>query len=153
MANTRHYDAKISADAGLLLPTSAAAGKIAVSDASGNFEWKTLVINTYHAYVIEGAITVVKFLPFFIEPDASEQKVQLIKAVYKIKEGTSATLLIKKNAETAGEFKEMKAEKAKGETKPAAVTVVEGDELTPEVTAVSGSPIGLSLMLVLAHTL
>jgi hypothetical protein len=153
MTNVRPVEFTPQFNGGAILPASAGTGKILVSNSEGKMEWQTITFDSYHTYTIKGAVGVEALLPMFIYPSSAESKIVLVRVAYKIKEGTSATLLVKKNAGTAGEFKEMKAEKAKGSTKPAGVEFAEGDELTPEITEVSGSPKGLSLQIILAHTL
>lgn len=152
MANVRIINWLASFAGGLRLPSGAGAGKIAVSDASGNVEWKTLLYVERAAYIVDGAVAVKAWEPFFVEKASSDVQVQLVRARYKIASGTSATLSIKRNGSAASGFTGLEAKPTAAVTEPTAITVAEGDELLPEVTAVSGSPAGLTFQFVLLHT-
>lgn len=153
MANVRGVNWLASFVAGLRIPTGAGAGKIAVSDASGNVEWRTLLYVEPRAYIVDGAVGVKAWEPFWVEKASSDVQVQLVRARYKIASGTSATCTIKRNGSNATGFTGLSAAPTMAVTEPTAITVAEGDELLPEVTAVSGSPVGLTFQFVLLHTL
>lgn len=154
MTNVRPFEYLANFVAGIRIPTSAGAGKIAVSDASGNVEWKTLLYIERATYIIDGPITVKKWEPFPVEKATSDTKVVLLRARYKIGSGKSATLTIKQNGSNITGFEGLKAEKGSFvKTEPTAVELAEGDELLPEITAISEAPENLSFSFAIAHTL
>lgn len=153
MTNVRPFEFIASFIAGARIPTGAGAGKIAVSDASGNIEWKTLLYIERAAYIIDGAVVVKKWEPFFVEKATSDTACSLLRVRSKLGAGTSAKVTVKQNGTNVTGFTSLSVTKTKTAEEPTAVTLAEGDELLPEVTEIAAAPENMTFQFVIAHTI
>lgn len=109
-----------------------------------------------HTFVVSGAVMAavgqVDYInPFFVKVPAS-QTVKLISARHRINSGTSATVKVQINGSDAAGFTGMVVGTTAGDTDPADITLSNNDLVSLVVTAVSGSPLNMSVTLFFEYT-
>lgn len=119
---------------------------------------------TVHTYAVAEAVAVPSgtfdYLPPFRVAKTSAQTTKLARVEYRLNNGSAAnsvTLDVKVNGATASGFGALVAGGAShlaawAETDPTDLTLADRDEVAVVVTAIAGSPSGLSVTLVLEHT-
>lgn len=107
-----------------------------------------------HTWAISGAIAVPSAGTNFIPPmtvfAGDTQAVDMV--YYSIRAGTSVTFDLKKNGTNMTGFTSLSATTTPAQTNPADVALTSGDSIAPVVSAVSGSPDGLSISVIIKHT-
>jgi hypothetical protein len=145
----RVFEPKIEAVGGLLVPASAAAGKILTSDASGNATWaepatKKFVVE--HSWVLQGAVAEGIVPGISIRVSAGNTK-KLIAVEYETESGEAEFELRRRKGTGADAavtgFTAITAKSEPGETEPAAVELASKDYLRLKVTKLTTSPKGL----------
>lgn len=124
-------------------------------------EWLTVsstvkkTFRTLHTFSEPSEITVKNIPGFFVSRDAN-QKTKLLKVVYKVESGGKVKFRIQKNGADIAGFgtaeAPLVAETATKHDEPGTVELAEEDLLTIVISAVEGSPVGLTATVVLEHT-
>lgn len=160
MANTRRLGYTVRLDSGLIIPASAAEGKVLTSDASGNATWQVRPKKPYiigHTWVWRRAEAVaVETVDGPLIRLASGEELSLVSVDYKIFEGTEVEFkLQKKNGAGAAEdittYTALKAKTTQTNT-ASAKALVAADELLLVIIAITGAPKGLRVTLNFEHT-
>lgn len=156
----------ISMDINGLINESSPNGYIAMYDTSAGAHRKVLIDNLPntgtkkvrigHTWGISGEIKVASgdldFInPFFVS-QASGQSSNLVSCKYKINNGTSATVSLKRNDIDIAGYTGVSVGMVEGTTDASDVTLADGDKLSLVVTAVSGNPLNLSFTVFIEHT-
>lgn len=125
-------------------------------------EWLTAsqvvkkTFRTIHTFSEPSEITVKNIPGFFVSKDAN-QTTKLLKVIYKIESGGTVKFRIQKNGADIAGFGTAEAPlQAKPETKtdePGAVALAENDLMSIVISAVESSPAGLTVTVVLEHTI
>jgi hypothetical protein len=119
-------------------------------DVTVNASAKT--VRAAHTWAISGAVAVGASLSMFVSL-AAGQTANIASAKYKIGAGTSVTVSVRKNGVDVTGFTGLSVTTTAASTDPANVALAEGDDLSLNITAVSGVPTGLSFTLFLEHTI
>jgi hypothetical protein len=107
-------------------------------------------VRVSHTWAIAGTVAVSASLSMFVSL-AAGQTAKAVAARYKIGAGTSATISVRKNGVDMTGFTALSATTTAATSNPTDVTLAEGDELSLNITAISGAPTGLSFTLFLEH--
>jgi hypothetical protein len=113
-----------------------------------NFRGLTSTTRIGHTWAISGEISVpsgdTDFInPFFVSL-ASGQKMNLVKARYRINSGTSATVKLQKNGVDIAGFTGISVTTTTANTDPADIPLADDDQIALVVTAVAGTPTNMS---------
>ena len=93
------------------------------------------------------------YLPPFFEPVDSNSMKRLVSVRYAIRAGTSVTFAVTQNGSAVSGLSSLSATTTPAATVPGALpAVVDGDQFAVVVSAVSGSPDGLSVTLIFETT-
>lgn len=127
--------------------------------ASGVMTWSLpLTLTNYfsHTWTVDGEVTVQDLMNHAMYI-ASGRTVKLIACTYEIESGTSATFKLKKRSgdgaygDITG-FTSLSCTTTYTRTEPTAVTLADDDVITPEITAVSGTPTDMYITLHFSET-
>lgn len=117
----------------------------------------THVFRSIHTWLVSGSVVVpsgaVAYLPPSIASVSTGETLQIVEARYVIRSGTSVTVSVQKNGSTITGGGSISVTTTKASTTPTATALVAGDDFAPVVTAVSGSPDGMSFTIVVEHTI
>jgi hypothetical protein len=135
-------------------------GQVLTADAASTagFKWssRTAVFETSHTWTIGGAIAVPSGDTNFINPmfvaALSGDTVTLDSVRYKINSGTSVTFKMQVNGSDATGFTGISCTTTAASTNPTDVALSNNDVLVPVVTAVSGSPVNMTITAYLHHS-
>lgn len=92
------------------------------------------------------------FIPPFIISLRTGQTAKIVKVLYKINGGTSATVKLQKNGSDLTGFTAIEVKTEKATTDPTDQAIADADVIALVVTAVSGSPKNLSFAVIVEHT-
>lgn len=155
MANKRGFEHIIQVLGGLLIETSAGAGKVLTSDAEGNATWKAVAKKKYdtsHSWVwrrgeevaaetIDGPVVVL----------ASGEEQIAFRVDYKIASGTEVTFKLQRSGSDITGFTGLVAKTEAKHTEPTPVALTAGDEITLVVSSPVGTPKGLRVAFTIEH--
>lgn len=112
-------------------------------------------IRTSHTFAVGGTIAVPSGATDFIPPMyvslGAIETAKIVKVLYSIQSGTSATCKVQKAGVDVTGLTGLAVTTTPGSTTPTAATVAEGDSIAVVVTAVSGAPTNLSFTVILEH--
>lgn len=150
---TRVSKSKIQAEQGLQVGTSSTAGHVlTATDTSGNTALQakpSYTFRTYHTFCMEPILTTVN--PSFFIAEPSGQVSSIVYARHAISSGTSATWTLNKNGSAASATYTGVATTTTATSTTNTVALADNDLLTLDVTAVSGSPVLLTVTVVIEH--
>ncbi|HUC87792.1 MAG TPA: hypothetical protein VMR95_01425 [Candidatus Binatia bacterium] len=135
---------------------TASANQVLTASSGSAASWAAIPTITFtegHNYSVSGAIAVpsgaTNFLPPFFEPVASGITKTLIDVRYVIRAGTSVTFQVTQNGSAVGGLSALSATTSPTTTPPSSPPSVSNyDEFAVVVTAISGTPDGLSVTLI-----
>ena len=107
-----------------------------------SYEAQTMAIPriTGHTWAPLGEVKATETFGIHVVRLATGEEKKLVRADYSLKEGTSCTVKVLRNGTEATGFGALSVTSAGGSTAPTAIKLEEGDKLSIEVTAVSGTP-------------
>lgn len=113
----------------------------------------SLAFYTTHTWTVPGAFNAAMFLvPFFVGKTGT-QVVEVVRAKHQISGGTSATVTLQRNGVAlTGVWAGISVTTTATETDGDDEALADGDKLSLEVNAVSGSPINMTFSVILRHT-
>lgn len=108
-----------------------------------------------HTWVTPNAVTVpsgtTDLIPPMLVTIPAGKTAKLLSVRYAIAGGTSATIKLQRNGADITGYTGLSATTTPAQANAADVTLADGDRLQPIVTAVSGSPVGLSVSIVIEY--
>ena len=150
MAQTRKIQYEPEFESSIIVPTSAAAGKTAISSSSGKIEWKQKNKTIGHSWVIAGKVENESFPGIYIRLATNEEQ-KLVACKYSIIEGTKVILELKRNGSGATGFTSLECTGTAAEKEPTAISLSTGDFLQLVTKEGSGTPKGLSFTAFIEH--
>jgi hypothetical protein len=109
----------------------------------------TKIFNTVHTWAIGAEVTTTMTISPFFFSKAAGQTSRIVKVIYKIASGTSVTAAISQNG--SGIVNAMNVTTTKVSS-PQNITLADEDLLSLSVSAVSGTPKGMTVTVVIEHT-
>ena len=108
-----------------------------------------------HTWVVPNAVTVpsgtTDAIPPMIITVPTGKTAKLLSMQYRLLGGTSATFSLQRNGSNIIGFTNIVVGTGTAITNPTDITLAESDRIQPVITAVSGSPVGLSISIVIEY--
>lgn len=153
MAQKRKIQYQPEFASSIVIPTSAGAGKILVSNSEGKAEWKSITIRVPSTYGIRGIIPATSW-PLLWSSIGTTEEQKLVKVRYKLAAGTSVFCEVLHNGTPITGLTALEAVSTEGRSaEPTAVAISENDELELVTSVPSGNPETLSFTIFVEHIL